>query len=158
MDISVYGTKNKKLIRDLSDAAEFYANILLDPRMARSIELDIEIEKSLEVEGMMISEEDKKNPRFFTIQLRNKKTDDDIFKTLAHEMVHLKQYAKNQLYKRFVTAKNKKGETLQTSWEGNIWKPKRNEHKYFDSPWEVEAYGREVGLYQRWVEYKNYVD
>ncbi len=157
MDISVYGTKNKKLIRELSEAAEFYANILLDPRMARCVELDIEIEKSLEVEGMMISEDDKKNPRFFTIQLRNNKNDDDIFKTLAHEMVHLKQYAKNQLYKKFVPAKNKKGETLQTSWEGNIWKPKRGEHKYFDSPWEIEAYGREVGMFQRWLEYKNYV-
>jgi hypothetical protein len=157
MDISVYGTKNKKLIRDLSEAAEFYANILLDPRMVRSIELDIEIERSLEFEGMMISEDDKKNPRFFTIQLRNKKDDDDIFKTLAHEMVHLKQYAKNQLYKKFAPTKNKKGETLHTLWEGKSWKPKRNEHKYFDSPWEVEAFGREVGMFHRWIEYKNYV-
>lgn len=153
MEIHVFGTKNKKLIRELTDAAEFYAGILFDPRMARNIELDIEINKSLDVEGHCVCEEEKKNPRFFTIELRNKRTDEDVFKTLAHEMVHVKQYAKNQLYKRFGLSRGAVG--IESVWEGKCWRPKRAEHKYFDSPWEVEAYGREVGLYLRWLEYKN---
>jgi hypothetical protein len=37
---------------------------------------------------------------------------------------------------------------------GEVWKAKRKEDDYFDSPWEIEAYGREVGLYAKWVQYK----
>lgn len=153
MEIHVFGTKNKKLIRELTDAAEFFARILFDPRMASKIELDIEINKHLDVEGHCVCEDERKNPRFFTIELRNKRTDEDVFKTLAHEMVHVKQYAKNQLYKRFGTTRN--AIRIESVWNGNTWRPKRQEHKYFDSPWEIEAYGREVGLYLRWLEYKN---
>lgn len=156
MEINVFGTKNKKLIRELTEASEFYATILFDPRMARNIELDIEINKHLDVEGHCVCEEEKKNPRFFTIELRNHKDDEDIFKTLAHELVHVKQYAKNQLYKRFGLSKG--GIRTESVWEGKTWRPKRQEHKYFDSPWEVEAYGREIGLYQRWLEFKNDVN
>lgn len=155
MDISVYGTKNKKLIRELTEASEYFARLLMDPRMVRNIQLDIEINKHLDVMGHCVSDDDRKSPRFFTIELRNHKDDDDLMKTLAHEMVHVKQYAKNQLYKRLTLAKGGLG--TDSVWEGKSWKPKRNEHKYFDSPWEIEAYGREVGMYHRWLEYKNYV-
>jgi hypothetical protein len=156
LDISVYGTKNKKLIRELTEASEYFARLLMDPRMVRNIQLDIEINKHLDVMGHCVSDDDRKNPRFFTIELRNHKDDDDLMKTLAHEMVHVKQYAKNQLYKRLALAKG--GFGTDSVWEGKSWKPKRNEHKYFDSPWEIEAYGREVGMYHRWLEYKNYVN
>jgi hypothetical protein len=151
MEINVYGTKNKKLTRELSDAAEFFAGILLDPRMARNIELDIELNKTLDVEGQCVSEDDTKNPRYFTIELRNHRDDDNIIQTLAHEMVHVKQYAKNQLYKKLALAKG--GFSTDSVWEGKTWKPKRKQDRYFDSPWEIEAYGRELGLYHRWLKH-----
>jgi hypothetical protein len=34
---------------------------------------------------------------------------------------------------------------------GEIWKPKGKEHHYYDAPWEIEAYGREVGLMHHWI-------
>jgi hypothetical protein len=34
---------------------------------------------------------------------------------------------------------------------GKVWKPNGKEDHYFDSPWEIEAFGREVGLYQKWL-------
>ena len=87
MEINVYGTKNKKLTRNLSNAAEFFAGILFDPRMARNIELDIEINKTLDVEGHCVSEDDTKNPRYCTCELRNHRDDDNIIQTLALDMV-----------------------------------------------------------------------
>jgi hypothetical protein len=38
---------------------------------------------------------------------------------------------------------------------GVVWKPARKEDPYFDAPWEVEAYGKEVGLFQRFFKHKN---
>ena len=52
--------------------------------------------------------------------------------TLAHELVHVKQY--------------ECGELTQNS-EDNI--------PYWDKPSEIEAYGREVGLFITWVEENN---
>jgi hypothetical protein len=62
--------------------------------------------------------------------------------TIAHEMVHIKQLATNQLYE--VSPK-------KFMWNGKIWKPEEYEDDYYDRPWEIEAHGREKGLYQRWI-------
>lgn len=57
--------------------------------------------------------------------------------TLAHECVHLKQYAMGEI-----------DENMNT-WKGTRV-PKSTD--YWDSPWEIEAYGREKGLYIRFCE------
>ena len=150
MNITITGMVGKRKQKaELEAAARFFANILMDPRMVRNITLDIEIEKDLDVCGECVDEEGTRNPRWFTIRLKRDQ-DEDIIKTLAHEMVHVKQHAKNELgEKRMALAKG--GLKIKTKWMGEFWEPKRNQHPYFDAPWEVEAYGREVGLYHRWL-------
>lgn len=145
------GKVSAKLRKQLAEACEFYANLLMDPRMVRSLRIDLDISKSLEAMGECVNEDGTARSRWFTINLRNKKTDDSIFKTLAHEMVHVKQYAKGELGKDMVVTKG--GFKVLTHWMGKAWKPRSKEDGYFDSPWEIEAYGREVGLYKRWVEH-----
>lgn len=142
--------KNKKL---LAEAANFFADILMDPRMVRNITLDIEIVSGLDVEGECVDEEGTKNPRWFTINLRRQSID-DMIKVLAHEMVHVKQHAKNELSSGHMIS-TRGGLKMSFKWMGKIWKPKRKEHPYFDAPWELDAYGREVGLFQRYVAFKN---
>jgi hypothetical protein len=61
---------------------------------------------------------------------------------LAHEMVHVKQYAKGEL-KDYVKVNKSK-------WKGEIIDPDRVD--YWDQPWEIEAHGREVGLYVKFLE------
>lgn len=56
-----------------------------------------------------------------------------LFNTLAHEMVHVKQYALGQLD----VVAGRKG-TVNYKWLGRI-----NKNEYFDCPWEVEAFSRE---------------
>ena len=149
MDITITGTKNRYLNAIIREAAEFYADILIDPRMSANIILDIDLHKKMDVQGDCVNEDGTKNPRWFTINLRNCK-EDDIIETLAHEMVHVKQYAKNELGYRSVATKGK-GRTFATHWMGEEWKPRGKEDPYFDSPWEVEAFGRGVGLYDRFL-------
>jgi hypothetical protein len=50
--------------------------------------------------------------------------------TIAHEMVHVKQYAKGQL-------KSKHGRKTQ------YWMGKRVRKQYYDQPWELEAFSKE---------------
>ena len=143
--------------KELTEAANFFANLLMDPRMVRGIQLDIGIVNRLDVMGECVDEDGTRNPRWFTINLRNKRDDDDLVKTLAHEMVHVKQHAKNELSSGHMVA-SKGGVAMRTKWQGKIWKPKSKENGYWDSPWEIEAYGREVGLYQRWLQHKGFAE
>lgn len=55
----------------------------------------------------------------------------DMLITLAHELVHVKQYVKKEMPKRIS--------------EGDYW----------DRPHEIEAHGREIGLFIRWCEQEN---
>lgn len=149
MQINIKGFTQKQSL-ELKEAALFFARILMDPRMVRSLILDIERDKTSSVQGECIDEDGTKNPRWFTINLRGARGDENIIKTLAHEMVHVKQHAKNELQTGCaILAKGKL--VIRSKWKGEIWKPKRNEDPYFDSPHEIEAFGKEVGLYQRWL-------
>lgn len=50
--------------------------------------------------------------------------------TLAHEMVHVKQYARGQI----THSKNKRA---------RYWMGKKVKAEYYDQPWEVEAFSKE---------------
>jgi hypothetical protein len=149
MQINTKGfAKNKAAV--LEEAARFFAHILMDPRMVRNLVIDIERDKNSDVQGECVDEDGVRNPRWFTINLRDAKGDEDIIKTLAHEMVHVKQHAKNELQTgALVVAKGKP--ICRSKWKGEVWKPKRKQDAYFDAPWEVEAFGLEIGLFQRWL-------
>jgi hypothetical protein len=150
MQITITGMVGKRAEKvKLEEAARFFAEKLMDPRMVRNITLDIEVRKNLDVEGECIDEEGTRNPRWFTIGLKRQDID-EMIKVLGHEMVHVKQHAKNELQSGVMVA-TRGGLKMYSKWQGEIWKPKGKEDHYFDSPWEIEAYGREVGLYQKWV-------
>ena len=50
--------------------------------------------------------------------------------TIAHEMVHVKQYARGQI-------------THGKNLKSKFWMGQKIKSQYYDSPWEVEAYSRE---------------
>ena len=74
----------------------------------------------------------------YVIALRPQRWE-DLGSTLAHEMVHVKQFAKGQLH---------------TEGDKNYWMGERVTHrvKYLDQPWEVEAFQRQEILFRRAVE------
>ena len=150
MEITITGMVGKrKQKEELERAARFFAAQLMDPRMVRNLVIDIEVRKGLDVEGECVDEDGVRNPRFFTIGLRRQELD-EMIKVLGHEMVHVKQHAKNELQSGVMVAA-RGGLKMTSRWMGQLWKPKGKEDHYFDSPWEIEAYGREVGLNHKWV-------
>jgi hypothetical protein len=81
-------------------------------------------------------------PRAFDIELNCKKMPlRKLLVTLCHEMVHVKQYAQGELYESARQCKMR--------WQGNWMKDNID---YWDQPWEIEAAGREDGLFIRWVQ------
>jgi len=84
---------------------------------------------------------DDYRPRQFDIEINRQAKLRRMLETVAHEMVHAKQFAKNELYESSRTNKHK--------WQGR-WLNK--EPGYWDSPWEIEAHGRECGLFIQWAE------
>lgn len=150
MQITITGMigkrKEKALLRE---AAEFFAHQLMDPRTVRNITLDIEVRGNMDVDGECVDEDGVRNPRWFTIGLKLQDIE-EMIKVLGHEMVHVKQHAKNELVSG-VWGITRGGIKMSHKWQGEIWKPKGKEDHYYDSPWEIEAYGREVGLYHHWI-------
>jgi hypothetical protein len=64
-----------------------------------------------------------------------------MLETVAHEMVHVKQYARNEMSDTAIQTKFYK-------WKDTLV-PETTD--YWDLPWEIEANGREVGLFIRWA-------
>lgn len=67
----------------------------------------------------------------------------DFMRTLFHEMVHVKQYAK----KEFKAMANEDG---VYRWNGQ--RIDTNKIDYWDEPWEIEALGREEGLLYQFLD------
>ena len=125
----------------LKTAAEFYANKLMSPRLIDTLSLTIYIVDGMYKETSNLgdcgpTDDDERFPRVFEINLDRRKRFKRILISLAHEMVHLKQYAKGEL--KFHDTKD-----LVT-----FQKEKYNSNEYWEAPWEIEAYGREPGLFQ----------
>ena len=78
------------------------------------------------------------NNRTFEIEIDRSQKLRPLLETVAHEMVHVKQFARREMHPSMDT------------WYGKTYNPKKV--SYWDLPWEIEAHGREVGLFVRWVE------
>ena len=84
-------------------------------------------------------------PREFNIEVNRNQKLRQMLETIAHEMVHVKQFARGELYE----STNKKAHRWQGIWMSNRSK---NVKDYWDNPWEIEAFGRQLGLFIRWAE------
>jgi len=78
------------------------------------------------------------NNRTFEIEIDKTQSLRALLETVAHEMVHVKQFARREMH------------PSKDEWYGKTYNPKKV--SYWDLPWEIEAHGRECGLFIRWAE------
>lgn len=131
--------KERKILKM---ATHFYASRLMSDRMLGTLEVNVNIIKNFYEKNKILGEaypkdDDFKNKKQFVINLEWNKLGKRVLQCLAHEMVHVKQYAKGEL--KFHERKN-----LIT-----FQRKQYQDDEYWESLWEIEAYGREVGLYQK---------
>lgn len=144
MHINVAGVRDPKFKKELTRAAEYYLGTLMSKRIMNHISVDIIVKPQhqmdnnadgyCEVDGYNTSNK----PRAFIIEVARNKSKRYMMMTLAHEIVHLKQYALGELDENMSVWKGKRFNTSSTS--------------YWRTPWEIEAFGRERGMYTEYCQ------
>lgn len=149
-----------EITAELDEALVFFVKILFHPNMSRNMSFTVQRLPELVLAGECWPED--YDNRQFVIDIRDAPGDDEPSSTLAHELVHCRQWARKELSvtSSLVARKSDSidgiefGTAFCELWHGEIWTPKPGEHPYFDSPWEVEAYGKEVGMMARWRDFR----
>jgi hypothetical protein len=147
-DITILGNASKALRSDIGAAVPFYLDILLPGTQWDSLKKNLSIEIVLndsDEDGSagwtLAMEEDH-----YVIELYKDFDGTPLLQTLAHEMVHVKQYATGELREKM---RNGEADLI---WKNRRWSPPEGQHEYWDCPWEIEAFGREYGLYKRFTQ------
>ena len=101
MQVNIYGAKNRSLTNFLRKSIYFFARKLLTYQILPYIHIKVVIKKELDDDylGTCIYIDDELKPREFLIEIKYTDTE-AMLETLAHEMVHLKQFVKGQLKER----------------------------------------------------------
>ncbi len=164
MHIKTIGFGSRGLSACIRKAAQFYAQELMSKRLEQNLYLEVVCKKNdnhFTESGLAEWLDQTPSPKEFriTISRQKKSRYEEYFKILAHEMVHIKQYAKNEMTSLVKAAGPNQ---IEQYWRGMKVKvaskrsPIANKtkvitdskgHDYYYQPWEVEAYGLEVGLY-----------
>lgn len=144
MVVSVTGSSKSK--REMAEDIAHFSLGILAPRLGAKLEIDIVLINNLRnkegIAGDCTWEDRSYRPREFTIRIDSSQSKQELLETIAHEMVHVKQFARGEL---------KDTNSLHIS----KWNDKEVDDiktNYYDLPWEIEAHGREHGIFIRWFE------
>ena len=138
MNIEFVKVRRKKNRLLMTEAIELFAFTLLHPRTVEVLDIIVEMKDLGHADGYCGWEDSNINPRSFTIELDKKLAGSELIKTIAHEMVHLKQFAKGELKERFKP-------TYCHIWHGDIVDVGLD--NFYEVPWEVEAREMEEELF-----------
>lgn len=150
MRVSVKGANAPLFRKHLKWATEYYASKLMSKRMIESLDIKVKLKPNLEdnVDGSCSFADHDDGIRYFEIELDSVNSERQILLNLAHEMVHVKQFALGEMKDGISSA--------YTYWQGA--QISEEQVDYWDQPWEIEAHGREKGLFTRFKHHYNLLD
>jgi len=145
MEINITSRLTKLEKKYVTEAVHFYMAKLIKKPLMKDLVINISCKRNLkdgdegwcEVEGC----NSKNRPIEFSIVIKKDESFRKMLMTLAHECVHVKQYTLRELSSSHDIFRGKK-------YKDNI--------EYWESPWEIEAFGRERGLYTLFCEHYGY--
>jgi hypothetical protein len=133
MNFTIVNCPDKDFLPYIRRAAHFFADELIkNSRVSRNCFTKIKFTDRMRDYGVASVEEynSRNEPREFLIEIHSGIGARRILETLAHELVHVKQYIEGET-----------DDELST-WNGvNVC-----DEDYWSTPWEIDAYGREPGL------------
>ena len=135
MNIKTRKFKDRELIKLVRLATNVYADILI-PKQKHKIFLDI-FASDIDEDGCCTC----LDTYDYEIEICKNLSFEHMMITLAHEMVHLKQFSTKQLKSKFV-----RGVPVDT-WKGT----KYRDIAYQEQPWEKEATLLEESLYEQFL-------
>ena len=149
---------SKRKIDGCLSIAEFVRRHLM-PRQ-KNLEINLEFVRDLydkeAIYGDCYAPDEDYRPKTFNIRIMGNMKSRSVIQTMAHEMVHVRQYAQGHL-RQYIKARmvEAKGEQKMVWDSEHHWYGEKVNEKqhYYDLPWEIEAHGREEGLFVRWAEH-----
>lgn len=150
--IKITGGSYKKR-RIVKQAARWMLGYTLGSRLANNITLKIKLTDDLKdsnIFGSVIWEDANHRPREYDMDLCNYLKDRMLFRVLAHEIVHIRQYATGDLKDLATHADYCKWKNKMVKSEG------RGSGSYFDLPWEVEARRDQEIILREWKQAHGY--
>ena len=154
MKIAIKGG-NKAQRKNVDSLVRFCAGRLMSTRLANTIKLDVILSRTFAKKhgdfGCCEWQDQNYRPKEFKIWVDSKQDPRAFYSTIAHEMVHLKQFASGELSDLMRSKKIK----WTSKNDVQYWDCDREDDEYWDLPWEIEARGREEGLVVRWIDAKD---
>ena len=134
MPIRIVGCPDKNFTPYVHRAAKFYLECLMTTRMEENLRVIIKFRGDIKECGYahILERNSSGKPRKFLIEINSFLGARDILETLAHEMVHVKQFAYGHINERLSRWYD---ETIDTE-----------QLDYWFHPWEIEAHGLETAL------------
>lgn len=133
----------------MRSATKWWLEYLCGKRLASNLTVTIELIDYLRRDQGVLGdccgfEDDNNRPREFWIRIDTKQTPYTRMLALAHELIHVKQYAKNEMFdyqnRALYGATRFKNEVY---WAQQM--------SYRELPWEKEAYAKEKKVMNAWV-------
>jgi hypothetical protein len=151
MRIKTIGRPSHVSLGIVKKAAYFYGKYLIGGgKLFNNIRLTVQFEHFNKNDGDYAYcdwTDNNDSCREFLIGIDHALSKKETLLALAHEMVHLKQYAKGEM-------KDIWRPVRMVKWQGERYL--HEEMDYWECPWEIEAYGREKGLYFKFLTYLQY--
>lgn len=120
------------------EAIRFYAEELMGSKLLQNIKIFLVFEDlPHKYNGLCSWEDDNHRCRSFVVILNKRLNKKTVLLALAHEMVHVKQFATGEL-KDYLCRNEVR------------WKDKKfSKNRYWSSPWEKQAYRKDKKLYEK---------
>lgn len=140
MKIFFFGENKKVSNEEFVKMAKFFVKLLLKKKERKNLILNISFEKDDKMKHAYAYVQHMTKDEYF-IWIHPKSSIKKQIKSLAHELVHVKQFVKGEVDKTNLVILSNALKGMQTE-----------SSDYWDNPMEIEAFGRTPGLYRRYME------
>ena len=140
-----YEGYNNKAERKIIESAALFASNKLFPRHKVSVTIILvnNLHKKENIQGDVIYEDCGSRPRDFTIRLHKGMDEAELATLIFHEFVHIKQYIRKELVLKYDSKLAEYKIYFKGKDVSNI--------KYWDLPYEKEAYKLQEKLYKQYL-------
>jgi hypothetical protein len=141
--IRIRGTSQSIDNRTVCKALRYFAKTLkMTPALVETLSITVTFGHTRGFKAEVGWKDRAERPKKFDIKIRDSMGLEATLSALAHEFVHVKQFATGQL-RDYIT------DPEFCRWENEAYHVSGEEDEtYWFAPWEVEAYGKERGLYK----------
>ena len=141
MLVRTKGKPKRHNVKHFKEATCIFGQILLSSRLYPLIEVKLKFESGMKDHAFCEWEDSNYRGREFTITLDKNLSFKNMLYAIAHEMVHVKQYATGEM-RDF-------SDGVRTRFRKKVYNTEKID--YWDYEWEIEANGRERGLVHKYL-------